>query len=129
MPDYLNYEITVTVSPLYQISGQRYGKMIASKQWEFLQFFIYETLKKHDIHYQIYPEFHKNMSIHVHGHARLPLDMNKFDIVDIHKRFNQIGRSNFKPVSNLLTWLSYICKDYKELQMRYTSPMYSAITL
>ncbi len=119
-----HYEITVTVSPIHQVSGQRYGKMIASKQWEFLQYYIYDCLKRHDIQYEIFPEFHKNMNIHVHGHAIIPEHMNKMDLVDILKRFNNIGRSRFQPVSNINSWLDYICKDHEELQYKYTSPGY-----
>lgn len=119
------YEITITVSPVHQVSGMRYSKMIASKQWEFLQFFVYETLKKHNIQYQIFPEFHKNMNLHIHGHAVLPDDINKMDIIDILKRFNQIGRSRFQPVSNLTSWLQYIEKDHEELKYSYKSPNYN----
>ncbi len=125
MPD---YEITITVSPIHQVNGMRYGKMIASKQWEWLQFLIYETLKKHDIDYEIYAEFHKNMNIHVHGHAVVSESVSKMDIVDILKRFNQVGRSNFQLLNNKTHWLDYIKKDYEEIKSKYTSPYYLEVS-
>ncbi len=125
----MNYEITVTVSPIHNVSGERYGKMIASKQWEFLQFYIYQTLKRYDVEYSLYPEFHKNLNIHVHGHAIIPITLNKMDIVDIHKRLNQLGRSNFKLVNNLDNWLKYIKKDFDELGYSYNSPNYRGASM
>ncbi len=121
MPD---YEITVTVSPLQQVNGMRYGKMIASKQWEYLQFLLFQTLNKHDIDYIIYPEFHKNMNIHIHGHAIVSESITKMDLVDILKRLNQVGRSRFQPLHNKSSWLSYIKKDFAEIDQVFTSPYY-----
>jgi len=125
-----DYELTVTVNPTYIVNGMPWKKLIASKQWEFLQFFIYETLKKHDIEYIMYPEFHKppNFNLHAHAHCILNINMRKIDIVDILKRLNQIGLSFFRPIiTNTKNWCTYIRKDFEELGMVYASPAYKYV--
>lgn len=125
----MNYEITITVSPSYPVHGERYGKMLASHQWDFLKFYIYESLKKINCEYAIYPEFHKNHNIHVHGHCIMSSDVSKIDIVDIEKRFNKIGRSNFKPTHSIENWITYIKKNQEELDnLHYLSPNYLTLT-
>lgn len=122
-----NYELTVTVNPNYVINGMKWGKMLASKQWEWLSYFFYETLKKHDIEYIMYPEFHKppNYNLHAHAHCVLGHGVGNIDIVDILKRANQVGRSYFRPlITTTDNWCKYIRKDYAELKLVYTSPGY-----
>ncbi len=118
------YEVTLTVVPSRLCHGIRWKAMLASKQWEFLQFFVYEVFKKHNIQYVIYPEFHKNMNIHIHGIA-IVNKINKMDLVDITKHFEALGRSNFKPINDLHNWETYINKDQEELDFQfYKSPNY-----
>lgn len=121
----LSYEITVTVNPktIIKYYDKPYGKLLASQQWEWLQYHINQILREHS-QFVIYPEFHKNYNIHVHGHVLINQEINEFTYVDIKKKIEEFGRSRFRPIMNLDSWLSYIKKDYEELKSFYKTEYY-----
>lgn len=124
-----HYQLTVTVSPLYNIHGNRYSRMYASEQWNWIQYRLYEILDKYDVHYAIYPEFTKKFQIHVHGHVIFK-HLEKMDIVDIYKKLNIMGRCEFKPAHEYKGWMTYIQKDQKEMsQLKYESLCYNTFLL
>lgn len=114
----VNYEVTLTVSPKYVIGNKKYGKMIASEQWNYLQYFLFCLLNEYDIDYEFRPEFHKNFNIHVHGMVTFYTKPTKLIISTIYKKLNQLGRSNFKPVFNVDNWLRYMRKEAHEFDYK-----------
>lgn len=109
------YEITITVHPKKCIvPNHPYGRLRPTEQWRLLVDFIKGVLDRYQ--YKIMPELHKNGNIHVHGIAFLPEDITKLEIVDIRKNLNcNLGRSNFKPISDYKAWRSYIHKEQKDV--------------
>lgn len=124
MPE-IPYEITQTVVPSKICNGKKYKEMLASEQWKYLQYMVYEICKKYDLEYVIYPEFHKNYNIHIHGVINIPDKIKKIDLVDIQKRFERLGRCHFKKINNMTSWMSYIKKNQEEIDNKhYKSPGY-----
>lgn len=122
----LNYEITATVSPKHYIKyeNKTYQKCIASQQWKYLKLKLQNILDGYE--FVIYPEFHRNLNIHVHGHVMLPENINKIKLVDMKKELLEMGRSHLIQVHNLQSWLKYIEKDHEELKEIYKTPYYDA---
>lgn len=119
MSPVVSYELTCTVIQSRLCNGVKYGKMLASKQWDFLQFYTYEVFKKYNIEYYMVPEFHKNNNIHTHSHVILPESLDRMDLVDIKKRFENLGRCSFTKIHNLPTWLEYMDKNQSELSFQH----------
>lgn len=123
------YEITITVSPLHMVHGVRYTKLTPTKQWDFILFNVHCALQKYKVEYSLYPEFHaakNNFNIHVHGILFSETPLNKLDEVDIYKRFNNMGRSNFKSINNIVSWSDYIIKDQEKFDnLHYATPGYN----
>lgn len=112
--DNIPYEITVTVHPRKcLIENVPYNRLRPTEQWHILVDIIHNILQKYP--YKIVPELHKNMNIHIHGICFVPNTETQLIIIDKYKYLNQIGRSNFKPISDYITWNLYINKNQKEM--------------
>jgi hypothetical protein len=128
MPD-IAFEITQTVKPsyrtLYVDSKQKYGEMTASEQFAWYKG-VHEQLFWRDCGLETYCvcEFHKNMNLHFHGVVIVPDDMTKLEIVDVRKKMLKLGLSNFRPIYNLDSWLTYIAKDQDDFPDGYIIESY-----
>lgn len=106
------YEITVTVNPRKRFGlPMRYGQLRPSEQFNLLRDEIIKVCGNYP--FMLFPEFHKNMNIHVHG--ILFAELNEFQRIDIDKHLNQIGRSNFGSINNYNSWRNYCVKDQAKL--------------
>lgn len=123
----LSYELTMTVNPKVNIKyyGKPYGKLIASDQWKWLKYHIYQILCDY-AEFVIYPEFHKppNYNLHIHGHVLIREDIEIMDLMNITKQLEEYGRTNFKPINSIDSWLEYIQKDYEKIKLRMESSYY-----
>lgn len=115
------YEITVTVHPRKcLIENIPYNRLRPTEQWNVLRDKIYNILNKYP--FEIVPELHKNNNIHIHGICFIPKHETQLNIIDKYKYLNQIGRSNFKPINDYITWKIYMKKNQQEMNnISYTN--------
>ncbi len=124
MPDYW-YEVTQTIKPSYKCryldAHTKYKDMTASEQFNWYKG-MHEQIfwRDHLLESFCISEFHKNFNLHFHGIVLVPDTMTKLEIVDILKKCRKMGPiTNFKPISNIDSWKSYIMKNQDEFPDGY----------
>lgn len=121
---YVAYELTQTINPRYNTKytskDDPYKNMIASEQYKWYKGIheqIFQT--EHNVETYFVCEFHKNFNLHFHGICMVSPLKTPMELVDIAKKCNKLGRSTFRPISNIKKWLEYMNKNQDEIEDTY----------